>query len=88
MAEQPTLAESMRRATAALNELVEALKPKTYQEYLEWLRYNDPLRYIFELHHTKKRTKCTSRLLRGLASNKTAGQSATTAISAPPRNRM
>lgn len=51
----PDLAEAMRSATEAIRKLIEALKPKTEQEYLEWLRYNDPLRYIWETRLARRK---------------------------------
>lgn len=35
---------------AAFAALTKALTPRTEAEYWEWLRYNDPLRYIIERH--------------------------------------
>lgn len=46
----PDLARAIREASEALRKLTEALKPKTEAEYWQWLRYNDPLRYIAERH--------------------------------------
>lgn len=38
----------IRRATRALVALREAMLPRTEAEYWQWLRHNDPLRYIIE----------------------------------------
>ena len=42
------LPAQIRRACKALDELRAALRPRTEAEYWQWLRHNDPLRYIIE----------------------------------------
>lgn len=42
------LARQIERATEAVRELTEALKPRTEAEFWDWLRYNNPLMYVFQ----------------------------------------
>ena len=48
MAEMPDLAGAARKAAEAVRGFTEAARPKTEAEYWEWLRYNDPIRYVAE----------------------------------------
>lgn len=51
----PDLAVTIREAAEAMRKLTEALKPRTEAEYWQWLRHNDPLRYIVETRARRNR---------------------------------